>query len=105
MYRATAAKRKGTRLNTAQSKQRKHIEVLTLVEIFERFMVQKRTEGLAIRTVEEYHQHFGYLLDYLTQDISCEEVTPDMFRGYIEWMLHDRGLSPVTINVRIRFFV
>ncbi|KEO82011.1 tyrosine-type recombinase/integrase [Tumebacillus flagellatus] len=102
MYRATASKRKGTRLNTSLSNQRKQIEALTLVEIFERFMVQKHTEGLAIRTVEEYHQHFGYLLEYLTQDISCEEITSDMFRGYIEWMLHDRGLSPVTVNVRIR---
>jgi len=36
------------------------------------------------------------------EDISRSEMTRDLFREYISWMLFERGLSPVTVNVRIR---
>ena len=36
------------------------------------------------------------------EDISRNEMTRDLFREYISWMLYEQGLSPVTVNVRIR---
>lgn len=75
---------------------------LSLVELFERFMAQKRTEGLAPKTLEDYELHFGYMVDFLGGDISKSEICVSMFREFIEWMLEERGLSPVTVNVRIR---
>lgn len=75
---------------------------LSLVEMFERFMAQKRTEGLAPQTIEDYEIHFGYMLDFLGGDISKNEISVSMFRDYIEWMIEERGLSLVTVNVRIR---
>ncbi|WP_407701287.1 hypothetical protein [Tumebacillus algifaecis] len=31
-----------------------------------------------------------------------EDITADLLRANIDWMIHDKGLSPVTTNVRIR---
>lgn len=75
---------------------------LSLTEMFDRFMAVKRTEGLSPRTVEEYEIHFRYLMEFLDQDIPNEDITADLFREYIDWMLNDRGLSPVTVNIRLR---
>ena len=36
------------------------------------------------------------------EDISRREMTKDLFREYISWMLYEQGLSPVTVNVRLR---
>ena len=36
------------------------------------------------------------------EDISRKEMTKDLFREYISWMLYEQGLSPVTVNVRLR---
>ncbi|TCP54434.1 phage integrase family protein with SAM-like domain [Tumebacillus sp. BK434] len=53
-------------------------------------------------TLEDYEVHFRYLFEYLGGDIAKEDITADLFRAYIDWMIHDKGLSPVTANVRIR---
>jgi integrase/recombinase XerD len=65
-------------------------------------MVYKETEGLTKRTLNDYHVHFKCLLDYTGEDLTKEEINLDLFRGYIGFMLHDKSLSPVTANVRIR---
>jgi integrase/recombinase XerD len=75
---------------------------LSLVEMFERFMAQKRTEGLARKTLEDYEVHFGYLLGLLGGDMPKENINADLFRAYNYWMINEKGLSPVTANVRIR---
>jgi len=40
--------------------------------------------------------------DYLGGDVPNEEVTVDLFRNYIGYMLNDQVLKPTTVNVRIR---
>jgi integrase/recombinase XerD len=35
-------------------------------------------------------------------DVPNEEVTVELFRNYIGYMLNDQGLKPTTVNVRIR---
>lgn len=75
---------------------------LTMTEMFERFIWYKETEGLASRTIQDYYTHFSYLIDYLEGDLLHEEMDLEVFRGWIGYMLHDKGLSPVTVNVRVR---
>lgn len=75
---------------------------LSLTEIFDRFMTFKRTQGLAKRTLDEYEIHFRYFLDYLKGHVSLGEVTVDRVLGYIAWMIHDKNLAPMTVNVRLR---
>jgi integrase/recombinase XerD len=75
---------------------------LTLAEMFERFMNVKRTEGLARKTIEDYETHFRYLMEYLENDVTNDQINIELFREYIDWMLNDRGLSPVTVNIRLR---
>jgi integrase/recombinase XerD len=90
--------RKGRRLNASP---RVNLD-LTLVEMFERFLVSKRAEALASRTLEDYETHFGYLYDYLEGDIKAVDITADLMREYLAYMIHDRGLKPMTVNLRVR---
>jgi integrase/recombinase XerD len=81
---------------------KKVLDDLTLDEMFEKFMTFKKTEALAPRTISEYYIHFDYLKDFLGDDMTSESVTLEDFRGYIGYMLHDRELKPMTVNIRIR---
>lgn len=75
----------------------------TITGLYDRFCNYKQTEGMAPRTLKDYQAHFHYLMKYLDgEDISRSEITRDLFRDYISWLLYDLGLSPVTVNVRIR---
>ena len=63
----------------------------------------KQTEGMSERTIRDYKSHFHYLMKFLDEDdISRNEMTKDLFREYISWMLYEQALSPVTVNVRLR---
>ncbi|MEH7116954.1 tyrosine-type recombinase/integrase [Neobacillus vireti] len=77
-------------------------ESFTMCEMFERFMWFKQSEGLAPRTIEEYTIHFQWLMDYLGEDLSREQMTLDVFLGWADFMLNDKGLQPTTVNIRVR---
>lgn len=75
----------------------------TITGLYERFCKYKQTEGMSERTLKDYKSHFHYLMTFLDdEDISRSEITRDLFREYISWMLYGRELSPVTVNVRLR---
>lgn len=74
----------------------------SLSEMFNRFMLFKKTEGLAKATLSDYYLHFKYLMDYLEEDVPASQCDVDLFRGYIGYMLHEKSFSPMTLNVRIR---
>jgi integrase/recombinase XerD len=98
---ATKVKRKLTR-SVSSSKRGRQSASLTMAEMFERFMLFKKTEGLTKVTINDYYLHYNYLLEFLERDIEKEEMTIDLFRDYIGYMLNEKDLSPVTANVRIR---
>lgn len=77
-------------------------DILTLDEMFIKFMTAKKTEGLAPRTIDEYYQHYDNLKEFLGEEMTNENVTTEDFQGYIGFMLHDKELSPMTCNIRIR---
>lgn len=74
----------------------------TLKEMFRTFKQYKMSEGLAATTLNDYEIHFGYLLDFIGGDLSREDITDELFRDFTNYMLHTKGVSPVTANVRIR---
>ncbi|MDR4946500.1 tyrosine-type recombinase/integrase [Neobacillus cucumis] len=94
--------RKGTRSTQNVNRFKNTEKKMTLFEMFERFMSYKQTEGLAKPTIQGYYEHFHYLNDYLGGDVPNEEVTIELFREYIGYMLNDQCLQPTTVNVRIR---
>lgn len=98
---AVKVKRKLGRSVSAAKKKSKPIS-LTLGEMFERFMLYKKTEGLTKVTINDYYLHYNYLMDFLERDIEKEEITLELFRDYISYMINEKGISPVTANVRIR---
>jgi integrase/recombinase XerD len=73
--------RKGVRKHGRVSTTRKVTESFTMVEMFERFMRFKNSEGLAPRTVEDYEIHFQWLCDYFGKELSREEMTTEAFYG------------------------
>jgi integrase/recombinase XerD len=96
----THRKYKRGEVNTRKTK--KVIDDLTLFEMFDRFMSFKKTEALASRTLADYYTNFEYFKDFIDEDLTVDEVTTELFRDFIGYMLHERELSPVTANVRIR---
>lgn len=80
----------------------KETKEFTLTEMFTKFMNYKETEGLTRTTLNDYYLHYEYFMDFTNGDLSHEEITLELFREYIGFMLHDKGLSPMTVNVRIR---
>lgn len=75
---------------------------LTITEMFEEFMLVKKGEGLAKRTLKEHHTHFGYFKDYIKREISADEMTTEMFIGWITFMIEEMEYAPATVNIRIR---
>ncbi|PLT31979.1 hypothetical protein [Bacillus sp. V5-8f] len=58
--------------------------------MFERFMTVKKTEALAPRTITDYYNNFEYFKMYVVEDLSANEITMDVFRGFIGYMLHEK---------------
>lgn len=83
---------------------REHTDDVALLmsEMFDEFMLVKRGEGLARRTLEEHVKHFEYLIDYIGRDLSAEEMTTDTFTEWISWMLEEKDYAPATVNIRVR---
>ncbi|GAX89917.1 tyrosine-type recombinase/integrase [Effusibacillus lacus] len=77
-------------------------EGLTIIEAFQQFIRVKEIEGLAPRTLDDHRTFFRYFLEWLGQDAFIREIDITIIRDYIHYMLHEKGLSNMTINVRIR---
>lgn len=96
------AVRKYKRGESNSKSTKKILDAVTLDEMFDKFMTFKKTEALAPRTINEYYTHFEYLKEFLGDDLTNETVSLEDFRGYIGYMLHDKELAPMTVNIRVR---
>lgn len=85
------------------------------------FVRAKETEQVRPATIRNYLNHIGYLSDYLTQTRGyinplLSDLSAQLIRDYVHYMLYERvryssvdgrqdktvGLSPHTVNIRIR---
>lgn len=85
------------------------------------FVRAKEVENVRPRTVSDYLKHIEYLSDFMTQTEGLltpllTDLSADMIRRYIKYMLTEKrryegvdgrkdkrvGLSPTTINIRLR---
>jgi integrase/recombinase XerD len=85
-----------------QSAPKTNEQTYTMTEMFERFMLIKKSEGLARRTIKEYYINFDYFMRYTGKDLSEEEMTMEQFCGWISHMAEEMELAPATINIRVR---
>jgi len=74
----------------------------TMSEMFQQFMIVKNGEGLASRTIKEYNLHFEYFKEYIGRELLADEMTTELFMGWINHMINEREFSPTTVNVRVR---
>ncbi|QQK78502.1 phage integrase SAM-like domain-containing protein [Salicibibacter cibi] len=97
--------------------------VRTLDDALKFVLNVKRAKNLKERTLRDYKIHFRYFGDWLTEtygeNMLVEHIDLEILREYVVWCsndkeyygghpyrerfeTHKRGLSPVSVNVRIR---
>ena len=60
----------------------------SITDLYERFCNYKQTEEVSERTLKDYKSHFNYLMKFLEhEDVGRSEMTKELFREYISWML------------------
>jgi integrase/recombinase XerD len=74
----------------------------SISEMFEQFMLIKKGEGLAKRTIKEYYNNFQYFMDYIGRELPSKEMTTEVFSGWISYMCEEMDYSPATVNIRVR---
>jgi len=71
------------------------ISIKDFCELHEKFMEDKSLQGLAPRTLEEHKIHMGYLKRYLEEanksTIDCSAVNGKILKGYVYYMVHEKG--------------
>lgn len=87
----------------------------TIQQALNEFISLKKTLGVKERTMNDYHLLMGYFIEWLDETYSdikfIHEVNTGVLREYIVYLKEEKyndrtksiGLSPFTINVRIRF--
>ncbi len=99
-------KKIGTRTYAKKHFNRNAIAELNLSDSYDRFLAYKWTRGLSRTTLRHYETHYGYFTGFLSEtegvkDLLHEEIITEVFTDYIRYMM-ERGLKPITINIRIR---
>lgn len=95
-------------------------ESVTLQKAMDEFLAAKASERAAPRTIHDYKRHFRYFnrwLDKKYHGMRLPQITSQIVREYVAWMSSEKeryddhprrakrsiiGLSPMTVNVRIR---
>ncbi|WP_205180112.1 tyrosine-type recombinase/integrase [Siminovitchia thermophila] len=108
--------RKGKRIVSRRTDPKKPAEYgMTIEQAFDYFVTLKKTEGLRPRTMEDYPVLFEYFTEWLAEaypDVTyIDDITTGMIREYSVYLSEERfndktggyGLSPYTVNIRIRF--
>lgn len=84
-------------------------------QAYDYFLSAKKSEGLREKTLISYDEHFRFFTNWLKEfhkDVQkISDVTPFLLREYMNYMREEHmniktkeaGLSPQTINARIRF--
>lgn len=121
----TRPKRKTTRTRRAIELETQEMldsaETISLEQAMKDFITAKMAERAAPRTIKDYEAHFKYLRNWLADhhpEITLRKITPSVLREYVNWMTNDKekftdhhikrakpgvtGLSPMTVNIRIR---
>ncbi|MYL44410.1 tyrosine-type recombinase/integrase [Virgibacillus halodenitrificans] len=87
----------------------------TIDQAFEHFISLKKSIGVRDRTMTDYINLMKYFLDWLSKEypdiVNVEDISTKILREYIVYLKEEhynerkqaKGLSPFTINVRIRF--
>jgi integrase/recombinase XerD len=121
------SKRKGRKtvnLRSFQEETHEPIRGKRLDDLFNTFMRAKELEGLRERTLKDYRTNFKYFTGFLTKKYQqmeyAEEISTDTIRDYVYYVSREKklwddhiqasvryktdkkGLSPTTVNIRLR---
>jgi len=95
---------------------------ITFEQAIDLVVSAKSAEGLRPRTLKDYRKDWGYFVKWLDQTYeikTVDELTPQIFRDYINYLKYDAkkyeghkfikeeqglGLADTTINIRLRVY-
>ncbi|WP_411682454.1 tyrosine-type recombinase/integrase [Clostridium thailandense] len=84
----------GKKLNKERKKYR---------EVYEQFIQQLKIRGRAEQTIRSYHYHNKYFMEFLGEDIYCDEITLSTLEDYILYIREKKGITNgITINSYLR---
>lgn len=89
-------------------------------QLFEKFYHMKNSEGRTKNTLRSYVENYKFVKNFIANpEANISSITVEVVRSYIVWMLHEKtrfeghkfkseeemyvGLSPTTVNIRIKF--
>ena len=83
----------------------KTITIDEFFDLFDKFYQVKSMEGLADRSLKNHALHMKYFEDFIchihpTDTVCCFDV--EVCRAYVNYMLDEKKLSNVTVNIRLR---
>lgn len=72
-------------------------------EIYEEYVKQAKIKGRAEMTLQSYHYHNKYFLEFVGKDAFCDEITLSTLEDYIVDIQERKGIkSAVTVNSYLR---
>ncbi len=88
---------------TLEGVKKDYFTIQDFINTYEDFLVYKKAENLAERTLADYHRCHKYMVDYIYEWYSDTDIRYDinLHRSYISWMLERVQAS--TVNIRIRY--
>ncbi|MCF7889765.1 tyrosine-type recombinase/integrase [Candidatus Bipolaricaulota bacterium] len=69
--------------------------------VVESYLNYKELDGLSSATIGQYKEILGYFMDFLDNDMLVEDITADVVRDYMKYLL-DNGIKITTIAIRYR---
>lgn len=118
---AVKKKTQRTRRAISMNQREQIMESVSLEQAMKDFITAKTAERASKRTLSDYVTHFRYLREWLEPrfgQMAVSQVSAVMLREYVTWMSSEKkpfddhpnrrgkkgivGLSPMTVNVRIR---
>ncbi|MBN9655994.1 tyrosine-type recombinase/integrase [Halobacillus sp. GSS1] len=75
-------------------------ESISVSDALEKVMLVYETEGYREKTVRSYRSYYEEFIEIVRRE-NVSDITKDDARRYIKFLLDKRGLSPVTVNIRL----
>lgn len=83
----------------------KNISIPQFFEIHDKFLNDKRVEGVSQRTIDDYIKHLKFFKTYLEGEKRLDTdhwcISKELFKEYLAYMVIEKQYKPCTVNLRV----
>jgi len=95
--------KRGEVVGTRQFGKKSNKERKKYSEVYQQFIQQLKIKGRSEQTFQSYHYHNKYFMEFLGEDIFCDEITLSTLETYILYIKEKKGITNgITINSYLR---